>query len=160
MASPDRLDPPAFSGRFANLDSDIPAEMKLADWCSRPSGAPGFDSSTAAGGAAGPDLAPDDRILRARIRAHGPRGWRGPRPGEEAMSPPHASELLAEQVASKRQRSASLRRLGRDGRLAAYRRGEFDLDTCCLWASRYPRELPLLNGEFEFIARFTPEVYE
>jgi hypothetical protein len=76
------------------------------------------------------------------------------------MSPPHASELLAEQVASKRQRSASLRRLGRDGRLAAYRRGEFDLDTCCLWASRYPRELPLLNGEFEFIARFTPEVYE
>jgi hypothetical protein len=76
------------------------------------------------------------------------------------MSPPHASELLAEQVASKRQRSASLRRLGRDGRLAAYRRGEFDLDTCCLWASRYPREVPLLNGEFEFIARFTPEVYE
>jgi hypothetical protein len=76
------------------------------------------------------------------------------------MSPPHASELLAEQVASKRQRSASLRRLGRDGRLTAYRRGEFDLDTCCLWASRYPREVPLLNGEFEFIARFTPEVYE
>ena len=53
-----------------------------------------------------------------------------------------------------------LRRLGRDGRLAAYRRGELDLDTCCLWASRYPREVPLLNGEFEFIARFTPEVCE
>jgi hypothetical protein len=76
------------------------------------------------------------------------------------MSFPNISELLAGQLASKHERSASLRRLGRDGRLAAYRRGEFDLDTCCLWASRYPREVPLLNGEFEFIARYTPEVCE
>jgi hypothetical protein len=76
------------------------------------------------------------------------------------MNVTHASELLAGQLASRRERSASLRRLGRDGRLAAYRRGEFDLDACCLWASRYPREVPLLNGEFEFIARFTPEVCE
>jgi hypothetical protein len=76
------------------------------------------------------------------------------------MSFPNISELLAGQLASKRERSASLRRLGRDGRLAAYRRGEFDLDTCCLWASSYPHEVPLLNGEFEFVARYTPEVCE
>ena len=76
------------------------------------------------------------------------------------MSFPRARELLAGQLAGKRERSASLGRLGRDGRLAAYRRGEFDLDTCCLWASSYPREVPLLNGEFEFIARYTPEVCE
>jgi hypothetical protein len=55
---------------------------------------------------------------------------------------------------------AALCRLGREGRLAAYRRGEFNLDTCCLWAARYPREVPLLNGEFEFIARTTPEVLD
>ena len=77
------------------------------------------------------------------------------------MSFPRASELLVPgQLAGKRERSAGLSRLGREGRLAAYRRGEFDLDTCCLWASRYPGEVPLLNGEFEFIARLTPEVCE
>jgi hypothetical protein len=53
-----------------------------------------------------------------------------------------------------------LRRLGREGRVAAYRRGEFDFETCCLWASRYPHEVPLLDGEFEFIALTTPEVCE
>jgi hypothetical protein len=58
------------------------------------------------------------------------------------------------------ERREALRRLGRDGRLAAYRRGEFSLDTCCLWAARYPREVPLLNGEFEFIAAKTPEVLD
>jgi hypothetical protein len=76
------------------------------------------------------------------------------------MSFLHPSEPLDAWATTRRERGATLRRLGREGRLAAYRRGEFDLDTCCLWASRYPREVPLLNGEFEFIARFTPEVYE
>jgi hypothetical protein len=69
------------------------------------------------------------------------------------------SELL-HGPAPTRERREALRRLGREGRLAAYRRGEFNLDTCCLWAARYPREVPLLNGEFEFIARTTPEVLD
>jgi hypothetical protein len=55
---------------------------------------------------------------------------------------------------------ASLVALGCKGRLAAYRRGEFDFETCCRWAARYPHEVPLLDGEFEFIARTTPEVCE
>ena len=55
---------------------------------------------------------------------------------------------------------ASLLALGCEGRLAAYRRGEFDFETCCRWAARYPHEVPLLDGEFEFIARTTPEVCE
>jgi hypothetical protein len=76
------------------------------------------------------------------------------------MSFLHTSELLAGQLARKRERREMLRRLGREGRLAAYRRGEFDLETCCLWASRYRDEVPLLNGEFEFIARTVPEVCE
>jgi hypothetical protein len=54
----------------------------------------------------------------------------------------------------------TLRRLGREGRLAVYRRGEFDFDACCLWAASYPHEVPLLNGEFEFLAVKTPEVCE
>lgn len=70
---------------------------------------------------------------------------------------------LARQVRlapTNRERAAALGRMSRDERLAAYRRGEWGLDACCLWASRYPREVPLLNGEFEFIAIKTPEVCE
>jgi hypothetical protein len=53
-----------------------------------------------------------------------------------------------------------LRRLGREGRLAAYHRGELDFGSCHLWAARWPHEVPLLNGEFEFIAITTPEACE
>jgi len=76
------------------------------------------------------------------------------------MSFLHPSELRGVDVAARRERLETLRRLGREGRLAAYRRGEFDLDTCCLWASSYRDEVPLLNGEFEFIAAKMPEVCE
>jgi hypothetical protein len=76
------------------------------------------------------------------------------------VSFPRTTGLLGADPSTRRERRGTLRRLGRDGRLAAYRRGEFDLDTCCLWAAGYPSEVPLLNGEFEFIARLTPEVCE
>jgi hypothetical protein len=76
MTNPDRLDPLAFCGCFAYLDSDIPPEMTLADWRSRRAGSPRFDLSTAAGAAA-PDHAPHGRTLWARMTAHGPRGRRG-----------------------------------------------------------------------------------
>ncbi len=76
------------------------------------------------------------------------------------MSFLHSSELLGAELAGRRERRETLRRLGPNGRLAAYRRGEFDLESCCVWASRYPDEVPLLNGEFEFIAAKTPEVCE
>jgi hypothetical protein len=76
------------------------------------------------------------------------------------MSNLHSSELLAGQRAERRERRATLFRLGRQGRLAAYRRGELDFDSCCLWAARWPHEVPLLQGEFEFIAISTPEVCE
>ena len=75
------------------------------------------------------------------------------------MNAQQISELLRG-PAPARERRQALRRLGREGRLAAYRRGEFNLDSCCLWAARYPREVPLLNGEFEFIAAKTPEVVD
>lgn len=72
------------------------------------------------------------------------------------MSSPHPTELAA----ARRERREALRRLGGEGRAGAYRRGEFGFETCCLWAAGYPDEVPLLNGEFEFIAINTPEVCE
>jgi hypothetical protein len=43
-------------------------------------------------------------------------------------------------------------------RIAAMRRGELTLEQCSAWAARYPEQVPLLNGEFEYLAAFTPEV--
>ena len=71
-----------------------------------------------------------------------------------------ASEVVAALGGGGRERRALLLRLGRQGRLAAYRAGELDFETCCLWAARWPHEVPVLEGEFEFIARTMPEVCE
>lgn len=76
------------------------------------------------------------------------------------MSALRSTHFLAALRTARRERRETLRRLGREGRLAAYRRGELDLEACCLWASLYRDEVPLLNGEFEFIAVTTPEVCE
>ena len=45
-------------------------------------------------------------------------------------------------------------------RIAAMRRGELTLEQCSAWAARYPEQVPTLNGEFEYIAMFTPEARE
>jgi hypothetical protein len=45
-------------------------------------------------------------------------------------------------------------------RVAAMRRGELNLLQCSAWAARYPGQVPLLNGEFEYLVAFTPEVWE
>lgn len=37
------------------------------------------------------------------------------------------------------------------------RAGELTITECCQWAARAPHEVPLVNGEFVFIAAFTPE---
>ena len=42
-------------------------------------------------------------------------------------------------------------------RIAAMRRGDLSMQQCCAWAARYPNQVPLINGEFEFIAAYTPE---
>ncbi len=43
-------------------------------------------------------------------------------------------------------------------RVTAMRAGRLSLDQLSQWAARRPHEVPLLNGEFEFIAIYTPEV--
>ncbi len=45
-------------------------------------------------------------------------------------------------------------------RVAAMRRGELTLEQCAAWAARHPDQVPLLNGEFEYLARLTPEACE
>jgi hypothetical protein len=43
-------------------------------------------------------------------------------------------------------------------RVTAMRAGRLTWHQLTRWASRYPHEVPRLNGEFEFIAIATPEV--
>ena len=57
-------------------------------------------------------------------------------------------------------RLEALWRMTPDERVAAMRRGDLTLEQCCAWAARYPHQVPLLHGEFEFIAAYTPEVRE
>jgi hypothetical protein len=47
-----------------------------------------------------------------------------------------------------------------DQRVAAMRRGELSLEQCAAWAAHHPEQVPLVNGEFEFLAVCTPEVCE
>ena len=42
-------------------------------------------------------------------------------------------------------------------RISAMRAGLLTTYQCARWAARRPDEVPLLNGEFEFIAAQTPE---
>lgn len=45
-----------------------------------------------------------------------------------------------------------------DERVVAMRTGRLSLKLCAHWASVAAHEVPLLDGEWEFIARHTPEV--
>ena len=66
-------------------------------------------------------------------------------------------ESLAKQRESKREASEALWAMSADQRVAAMRRGELTRNQLYEWARNAPREVPLLNGEFEFIAALTPE---
>jgi hypothetical protein len=56
------------------------------------------------------------------------------------------------------QAKARLWAMSAQERVQAMRAGRLSLALCLHWASRRPREVPLLNGEWEFIAISTPEV--
>ncbi|MFZ1996728.1 MAG: hypothetical protein WAU75_21620 [Solirubrobacteraceae bacterium] len=60
-------------------------------------------------------------------------------------------------------RHARLRRLWQmtvEQRVAAMRRGELTREELATWSGRHPEQVPMLNGEFEWIAIKTPEVCE
>jgi hypothetical protein len=73
----------------------------------------------------------------------------------------HRNEIAEQIVTERRARQARLRPLWQltpSERVAAMRRGELTLEQCAAWAARYPEQVPLLDGEFEYLAAFTPEV--
>jgi hypothetical protein len=73
----------------------------------------------------------------------------------------HRADIAGQIVTERRAPRARLRSLWQltaSERVAAMRRGELTLEQCAAWAARYPEQVPLLNGEFEYLAAFTPEV--
>ncbi len=67
-------------------------------------------------------------------------------------------QSLAKQRATKQERSQALWKMSSDERVTAMRRGELTWGQLYEWASRAGYEVPLLNGEYEFIAAYTPEI--
>jgi hypothetical protein len=69
-------------------------------------------------------------------------------------------EQLIKSIAQRDARLEALWRMTPAERVAAMRRGDLTLEQCCAWAARYPKQVPLIDGEFEFIAVYMPEVCE
>lgn len=67
-------------------------------------------------------------------------------------------QSLARQRATKQERSQALWKMTADERVTAMRRGELTWGQLYEWASRAGHEVPMLNGEYEFIAAYTPEI--
>jgi hypothetical protein len=61
---------------------------------------------------------------------------------------------------ARRARLEALWRMTPDQRVVEMRRGKLTLEQCAAWAARYPEQVPQINGEFEYLAAFTPEVRE
>lgn len=69
-------------------------------------------------------------------------------------------ERLAEQRANRAERSKALWGMSQRQRRTAMWRGELTWGQLCEWAKRTAQEVPLIDGEFAFIAAYTPEVAE
>jgi len=77
------------------------------------------------------------------------------------MRTPKATELSGQPFpASADERREMFWRLSHLERVALMRAGELTLGECCQWAAKAPHEVPVVNGEFEFIGAFTPEACE
>jgi len=69
-------------------------------------------------------------------------------------------DRLAAQRASRAERSQALWKMSPERRRAAMWRGELTWGQLFEWAKLAPDEVPLINGEWAFIAAYTPEVAE
>jgi hypothetical protein len=72
------------------------------------------------------------------------------------QTPP--GEEILQSARERAQRLLPLWEMNVEQRVQAMRKGELSLEQCAAWAARYPEQVPLLNGEFEYLAAFTPEV--
>jgi hypothetical protein len=57
-------------------------------------------------------------------------------------------------------RLRSMWKMTADERVAAMRRGELTIEQLAAWSACRPDELPIVNGEFEWLVMFTPEACE
>jgi len=87
--------------------------------------------------------------------------------GDEAPNPDGPSvetgTFTDHLLAAERARNARLRRLWQmsaEQRIAAMRRGELTREQLAAWSARHPEQVPLLNGEWEWIAAKMPEACE
>ena len=74
---------------------------------------------------------------------------------DAAPGPPASGLRASDDVSTDLRRDAFLARLARmskEERVRAARSGGFDRWQRSLWAARFPEEVPLLNGEYEWIA--------
>jgi hypothetical protein len=69
-------------------------------------------------------------------------------------------DQLARLERARRGRLRSLWQMNVAERIAAMRRGELTLEQLAAWSARHPDQVPLVNGEFEWIATRTPEACE
>jgi hypothetical protein len=83
--------------------------------------------------------------------------------GSEAADVDQQETFTDYLVRTERERDARLESLWRmtpAERSAAMRRGDLSMEQCCAWAARNPSQVPLINGEWEFIVAYMPEVCE
>jgi hypothetical protein len=70
------------------------------------------------------------------------------------------TDLLVRLRVEREARLEALWRMTPNERIAAMRRGDLSMEQCCAWAARHPGQVPLINGEWEFLAAYLPEVCE
>lgn len=66
-------------------------------------------------------------------------------------------QTLTRRSADRAERSKTLWQMTAQQRVSAMRRGELSWSQLWEWAKQRPGEVPLVNGELEFIALLTPE---
>ncbi|HTB70750.1 MAG TPA: hypothetical protein VK707_07210 [Solirubrobacteraceae bacterium] len=76
------------------------------------------------------------------------------------MSQTDFSEAYIKTIAKRRERLRTLWEMTPAERILAMRRGELTLEQCAAWAARFPEQIPLVNGEYEYLAKHTPEASE
>ena len=69
-------------------------------------------------------------------------------------------DRILERLDARGARQRALWQMTPTQRVAAMRRGELTLEQCAAWAARHPEQVPLLDGEFEYLTRLTPEACE
>ncbi len=89
-----------------------------------------------------------------------PNGQSSPGSKPPRTGPGDFTELLARARSERDARLEPIWQLTPAERVEAMRAGRLTMEQCCAWAARHPSQVPLLNGEFEFIAAFTSEACE